>query len=159
MTNSVSALLADANRIRPQPMLRLVVLTAIVLGGFAGSPAAGFPLRAPVIFKSFTPLPCQRHPRTSVGLEGCYEKRVLITDLQINSRVKIVFTLLAPNARRVFVRGELAWLRYRNSSCLAEISTTAGGSGQPIRQAACEYARNKTHLIDLSRLLATLKSH
>ena len=120
----------------------------------------GAPPAPPVIHEAFTPLPCPMHPQTTVALEGCNEQAILSTDRKINAQVKVVFSLLKTRgAREAFVTGERSWLRYRRSSCTAQASLYAGGSGQPVVYGTCILSRNRTHLADLAELRKTLSQH
>jgi uncharacterized protein YecT (DUF1311 family) len=110
-------------------------------------------LSAPVIHERFTPLPCPRHPSSTVDLEGCLERSILRADAAIDGRAKTIFFRLRPgSARAAFVRGEHSWLRYRNATCTAQASTFAGGSGQPVVYARCLLSRDRRHLADLAEL-------
>jgi uncharacterized protein YecT (DUF1311 family) len=113
-----------------------------------------------MIREAFTPLPCPKNPQTTVALEGCAEKAILLTDHAINARVKQIIGLLRTrSAKATFVAGEKSWLRYRRSSCTAEASFYDGGSAQPVVYGNCIVARNRTHLRDLAVLKATLSQH
>lgn len=135
-------------------LLLLGVLVAVGTG--AGTTAN---LKPPVIHEPFTALPCPAHPVSIVELEGCYEKKVLATDRKINNQVNTIFYTLRPSFRRTFARSEIYWFRYRQSSCSTQVSNTTGGSGQPVRSAACAAARNRTHLSDLAELRMKLREH
>ena len=120
--------------------------------------AAGI-LKPPVIHEVFTPLPCPMHPTSTLDMEGCSEQAILRTDRKINAEVRTVFRLLRPDARSTFVRGEHAWLQYRQASCFAESSAYAGGTFAGVVAAACTLDRSRTHLNDLVNLRKTLTSH
>jgi uncharacterized protein YecT (DUF1311 family) len=109
-------------------------------------------LQPPVIREPFARLPCPTHALTTLAMEGCSEKVLLATDRAINARAKTIFGVLPSAARKNFVAAEVAWLRYRRSSCLAEASGYSGGSIYPLEYAYCEVARNRTHLRDLAEL-------
>jgi len=115
--------------------------------------------KPPVIHEAFTPLPCPKHPVSTVDQEACQEKVILATDRTIDARAKAIFELLIPSARGSFVAGEQAWLRYRRLSCDADSSKFAGGTLAGVEFAGCVIARNKTHAQDLAGTLAVLRSH
>ena len=117
------------------------------------------PLKPPVIHEAFTPLPCPKHPVSTVDLEGCSEQAVLRSDRRIDADVKAIFGLLAKSERRGFVAGEAAWLRYRKLSCDAEASTFAGGTLLPVDFIGCVEGRNQSHLKDLAGTLKVLRQH
>jgi uncharacterized protein YecT (DUF1311 family) len=135
-------------------------LCLVVIVSVAPSALAASNLKPPVIREAFTPLRCPAHPQTTLALEGCAEKAILTTDRAINSQVKTIFGLLhTPAARLSFVQGEQSWLRYRRTSCAAQVSNYAGGSIQPVVYADCIASRNKTHLADLAAIRKTLSQH
>jgi uncharacterized protein YecT (DUF1311 family) len=113
-------------------------------------------LTPPVIRETFTLLPCPKHPVSTLDLEGCSEQAIVRTDRKIDAQAKAIFTLLRPDARPTFVRGERAWLQYRQASCLAESSKYAGGTLSGVVAASCTLARSKSHLSDLVDLRKTL---
>jgi uncharacterized protein YecT (DUF1311 family) len=106
-------------------------------------------LKPPTILEQFTPLPCPRHPVTTLDLEGCAERAVLATDRAVDAQVRTIFHLLPAKARGSFVDGELLWQRYRLSSCRAAAGYYAGGTLAPVVFANCLADRNRTHLVDL----------
>jgi uncharacterized protein YecT (DUF1311 family) len=137
-----------------------LVLTTVLIGGAIALPAqAGAAPKPPVIREPFTPLPCPAHPKTTLALEGCFEKSILETDRAIDAQAKAIFGLLRPAARSQFVQSEGLWLRYRRSSCATAASPYEGGSFQPVAFASCEVSRNQSHLKDLAELGHTLRFH
>jgi uncharacterized protein YecT (DUF1311 family) len=117
--------------------------------------AAAAPLKPPVIHETFTPLPCPKHPVSTLDTEGCLEQAILRTDRRIDAGVKAIFYKLAPAERAGFVQSERSWLAYRKASCLAEASVYAGGTESGVVDAACTASRNRTHLKDLAELEKT----
>ena len=115
--------------------------------------------KPPAISEPFTPLLCPAHPKTTLAMEGCFEKSILKTDRAIDARAKTIFGLLLPAVRSEFVQSEGSWLRYRRSSCATEASRYQGGSFQPVSFASCEVSRNRSHLNDLAELRHTLRFH
>lgn len=110
-------------------------------------------LAPPVIEEEFTPLPCPRGraARTTVGAEGCLEKKILRTDARINSQARVIFRLLRDTtAKRRFVAAERAWLAYRRASCTSVADVYRGGSAEPVAFADCVLTRNREHLDELA---------
>jgi uncharacterized protein YecT (DUF1311 family) len=137
-----------------------LVLTTVLIGGAIALPAQAGPVpKPPVIREPFTPLPCPAHPKTTLALEGCFEKSILETDRAIDAQAKTIFGLLRPAARSQFVQSEGLWLRYRRSSCATAASRYEGGSVQPVAFASCEVSRNQSHLKELAELRHTLRFH
>ena len=140
--------------------MRLAALVGAVLAVTASAALAGGTAGPPVIHEPFTVLPCPKHPKTTLDLEGCAEKAILSSDRAIDARVKSIWVVLAAGkARSSFAAGERSWLAYRRSSCSAEASKYSGGSLEPVAFADCEVTRNKTHLSELAGMLATLRQH
>jgi uncharacterized protein YecT (DUF1311 family) len=113
-------------------------------------------LKPPVIHETFTVLPCPKHPVSTLDLEGCSEQAIVRTDRKIDAQAKAIFMLLRPDARATFVRGERAWLQYRQASCSAAASKYAGGTFSGVVAASCTLARSTSHLSDLIDLRKTL---
>jgi len=126
-----------------------VVALALALVGSAASPKA---LEPPVISEGFTLLPCTAK-KTTIGLEGCAEHRIVRSDRGINRRARTIFFLLrrfnSPAAQLRFVRGEHAWLRYRRAVCASRSDVYEGGSAAGVVFAECEAAKNTAHLREL----------
>jgi uncharacterized protein YecT (DUF1311 family) len=117
-------------------------------------------LNPPVIHEPFTQLPCPAHPTTTLAMEGCYEKAIVVTDQKINTQARAIFNLLRSRyARLTFVQGEQSWLRYRHDSCAAESSAYAGGTLAPVSAAICILNRSKAHLADLVAMRKVLSFH
>jgi uncharacterized protein YecT (DUF1311 family) len=116
--------------------------------------------KPPVVREAFTPLPCPKRPQTTLALEGCAESAILRTDRAINAQAKVIVSVLSSrNAREMFVSGEESWLNYRGTSCVAQTSRYAGGSGQPVVYGLCVASRNRTHLAELAALRNTIAQH
>jgi uncharacterized protein YecT (DUF1311 family) len=120
---------------------------------------AAAPLKPPVIHEVFTLLPCPMHPVSTLDMEGCTEHAIVQTDHKIDAQVKTIFGLLRSDARGGFVRGERAWLQYRQLSCDAESTAYAGGTFAGVVAAECTLSRSKDHLADLVDLRKTLQHH
>lgn len=127
-----------------------LALLAVVVAAAAAPPP-------PVIHEPFTPLPCPKHPVSTLDLEGCAERALLKSDRAIDARVRRIYAKLSAAGRADFVHGEQAWLRYRRASCSAETSVFAGGTIQPVAFARCETRRNTTHLAELAALERALR--
>src|SRR5438128_1074451 len=103
----------------------LVCAVALVACGSSSSVAHQAkrtqPPAPPVIKEQFTPLPCPRDRaarRTTIGSEGCAEKKIVRTDAKINARARVIFGLLRDTtAKRRFVVAERTWFVYRQASC------------------------------------------
>lgn len=139
--------------------VRLILATVLIGGAIALPAQAGAVPKPPTIRESFTPLPCPAHPKTTLAMEGCFEKSILKTDRAINAQAKTIFGLLLPAVRSQFTQSEALWLRYRRSSCVTEASRYQGGSFQPVSFASCEVSRNRSHLKDLTELRDMLRAH
>jgi uncharacterized protein YecT (DUF1311 family) len=140
-------------------------LTTVVLA--ASAPA--HPLSAhvaklspPVVRESFTPLGCTGSPghRSTIEQEGCAEQQILKTDQQINGLNRTVFTKLADDAaRRRFVAGHRAWLKYRHAYCLSLSDVFEGGTDAAVVDATCVAGVNTQHVKDLKAFVSDLSSN
>src|SRR2546430_13876292 len=114
----------------------LFSFVALFVTATLAMPTGGVP-KPPVIHEVFTQLPCPPHPMSTLAMEGCYEKAIVRTDRKIDAEAKMIFGLLrSRDARLTFVRGERAWLQYRQASCSAQASKYAGGTLGPPSAAA-----------------------
>jgi uncharacterized protein YecT (DUF1311 family) len=128
----------------------LVVGIATAAGATARHPRArGAAVSAPVITEPFKPvLAC--NPNTTVGMEGCGERRVLAADRQLNADVKVVFDLVKGGAsRRDFVSAQTRWLSYRNADCKSQSDVYSGGTEQPVVYILCLAADDTLRRQDL----------
>lgn len=117
-----------------------VVLAAAgtsLLGAGATSSAATSQLKPPVVTERFgAPLPCD--PNTTIGQEGCGERKALAADKQLNADIGVVFGLLgAGRAQRDFVTAEKDWATFRRSDCASQSDVYLGGSEQPVVYVGC----------------------
>ena len=140
-------------------MVKWTVLVALALA-LVGSAAAPRALGTPVISEGFTLLPCTAN-KTTIGLEGCAEYRIVRSDRAINRRARTIFFLLrrgnSSAAQLRFVRGERAWLRYRRALCASRSDLYEGGSAAGVVFAECEVAKNMAHLRELERFERLLR--
>jgi uncharacterized protein YecT (DUF1311 family) len=138
---------------------RLAVIATVVLA-FA-APAVSASPRPPVIVERFTPLPCPAKPQTTLEYEGCAEHRILRTDAAINARVEAIFVLLkrvrSAAAQSNFVRGERAWLVYRQAVCKSRADLYEGGTAAGLAAATCTANANDAHLRDLRTFARDLR--
>lgn len=112
----------------------------------------------PIIREPWTPLPCPAHPNSTVEIEGCLERAVVLSDRRIDATTATIFGLIRQQSdRRAFVEGEQAWRRYRRQSCSATASVYRGGSAEPVAFLRCEENRNARHLTDLLDTERTLR--
>ena len=86
-----------------------------------------------------------------MAIVGCLERALLRSNRRIDARAATIFrSLRAQRARKAFVDGERAWLRYRRRTCSAQASVYHGGSAQPIAYLQCQLDRNQRPLSDLT---------
>ena len=145
----------------------VAVIAALVVGGSinvansnasststvaSASPgAAKKELVPPVLKEDFTLLSCSQ--RTTIGLEGCAEHRILAVDTRINALRRQVFQHLYDNAaRRDFITAEEDWFSYRQTMCTSESDVNEGGSLVPVDFANCVVRLDRLHLTELVTL-------
>jgi uncharacterized protein YecT (DUF1311 family) len=108
-------------------------------------------LVAPTIKESFTLLPCSKN--STIGLEGCAERRILTLDAKVNSLRHEIFSHLYNNAaRNDFIVAENDWFTYRQVACVSESDVNEGGSIVPVDFAYCVIKLDQQHIVDLSAL-------
>lgn len=113
----------------------------------------------PVIREQFTPLPCPRHPQSTIELEGCAEQRILRTDHQIDAVVRSLFGLLPDDAARArLASAQRAWLAFRKPDCLSVSDKYQGGTLVGVLDANCTADRNAQRLKDLRSFEQLLRS-
>jgi uncharacterized protein YecT (DUF1311 family) len=113
----------------------------------AGNPAQ---LSPPVIREDFTLLPCPKHPKTTLELEGCAEHAIVRTDRKIDRVAKAIFTRLGDDAaRRRFVDAQTAWLAYRHADCASVSDKYEGGTLAGLVAASCTADRSTQRLKDV----------
>jgi uncharacterized protein YecT (DUF1311 family) len=134
----------------------VALLVPVLLGACrsAHQVAGPQPVALPVIQEGFTHLPCPRGraARTTIGAEGCLEKKILRTDAEINARARAIFRLLYDTtAKKRFRAGERAWLAYRKASCRSVADVYRGGTAGPVAFADCVVSRNRQHVTELAQ--------
>jgi len=106
------------------------------------------PATPPLLHESFTLLACNN--RTTIGLEGCAEHRLLAQDRLINQlRDRVVHLLIGNSARRQFSLAESDWFRYRQAACQSESDSNEGGSLAPVDFATCAVRLDQRHVTEL----------
>ncbi len=116
----------------------------------AGGSGSAQPLRPPAITENFLPvLPC--NPNTTVGQEGCEERRVLADDKRLTADMKAIFRLLGTSSsRRDFLSAQATWLTYRDQDCASQSDAYQGGTEQPVLYASCLASDDVSRRADLS---------
>jgi len=127
--------------------------TSIAVTQAGGNPPArAASLKPIVIQETFTPLPCSGAPghRSTLQMEGCAEKQILKTDIQIDLLASSIFSILPDDrARRDFNAAERAWLSYRRADCLSMSEMFEGGTDAGVLDAQCVASRNTQRVKDL----------
>ncbi len=112
-------------------------------------------LSAPVVTEGFKPvLPCNQN--TTIGQEGCGERKVLAADKQLNADAKVVFALLSKAAARAFVTAQTTWVTYRTEDCTSQADVYQGGSELPVAYVYCLASDDSSRRQDLKGFFAGL---
>jgi uncharacterized protein YecT (DUF1311 family) len=131
----------------------LVSLSALGLPGQAAlassSPNPSPPstsLRPVTIVEPFRPvLNC--NPRTTLGIQGCNEARIVKLDKQADQlSKKIFYHLFDRPARMRFNAAEGAWITYRLAACKSESDLFEYGSGADTEATACMVELSTQHV-------------
>jgi uncharacterized protein YecT (DUF1311 family) len=111
--------------------------------------AATSRLKPPLVTETFgSPLPCD--PNTTIGQEGCGERKVLAADKQLNADITVVFSLLGTGqAQRDFVTAERDWATFRRADCTGQSDVYLGGSEQPVVFVSCLASEDSLRRQDL----------
>jgi uncharacterized protein YecT (DUF1311 family) len=98
--------------------------------------AQGTPPVLPLVTESFKPL-LACNPNTTLGMEGCGERRVLAADRELNADAKVISSLLHTGARPAFAVAQRAWIGYRIADCRSQDQVYSGGTEQPVAYVYC----------------------
>ena len=127
--------------------------TSITAAEAANSaPARAARLKPVIIQETFTPVRCSGDAghRTTQQMEGCAEKQILKTDIQIDLLEAAIFPVLPDDrARRDFNAAQRAWLSYRKADCLSLSQLFEGGTATGVLDARCVVSRNTRRVKDL----------
>jgi uncharacterized protein YecT (DUF1311 family) len=132
------------------------VLLAVGMAPPAGATTTAAGPVLPAITEQFRPLlPC--NPDTTVGQEGCGERRVVAADKQLMSDAKLIFQRLhSTSARRDFVAAQTTWLAYRKADCQSQSDAYQGGTAQPVAYVSCLASADLARRLDLKGFYAVL---
>jgi uncharacterized protein YecT (DUF1311 family) len=133
----------------------LAVLAAVLAATATAASAGAATLNPPVIKEVFTPLKCT-HDQTTLGSEGCAEQQILKSDRTIDSLNAKIFTKLSTSAKKDFINGHNAWLKYRAAYCLSESDLYQGGTEAGVVDAECTANISAVHVKELHDFLSSL---
>jgi hypothetical protein len=165
-------------------LIAVALLVAIVSGcsgstHTGGAPAppriAGVPRISPALLPTTAPsgsvarFPCPKHPVSTIDLESCTVRRVLVLNGRVNARIKIIWSRIRDAAgRRYFVRAEKASHTYVRNECTsrsrawinpAHPHVYAGGTLAPVEYGLCTEELTARHLRELTETAAALAAH
>lgn len=140
--------------------LVVAVIAAMFAISYFDSATSGVPssrdavrsdLAVPVVRESFTLLPCSTS--TTLGLEGCAERKILSLDLKIDAlRDEIFGRLYNRAAKHRFIIAESDWFTYRQALCSSESDRNEGGSLVGVDFADCAARLDQRHVAELKLL-------
>jgi uncharacterized protein YecT (DUF1311 family) len=125
---------------------KVAAVAAIMAGlGIAGTGllsvvpaiAGASPSAPPVVTETFGSSPMSCDPNTTVGMEGCGERKVLADDKQLNADIRVIWARLDPSGQRDFAKAQAAWLTYLRADCSSQSDVYAGGTEQPVVYVYC----------------------
>jgi uncharacterized protein YecT (DUF1311 family) len=140
--------------------LALAALPALAAAVLAPAALAGKAPQPPVVKEAFTQLPCPKDPQSTLELEGCAEKAILVADAQINALAKTIFGRLADDAaKKDFVAAQKAWVAFRKADCAAVSDKYEGGTLAGVLDAQCQADRSKQRVKDLKAFDKLLRAN
>lgn len=163
-----------------RPLLAALLLVALVAGCSSGdrpetlsstsrTPVAPAP-KAPFLPTTPPPnsvarFPCKR-TGTTIELESCSVRHVLVLNARINQLIKIIWARLGDvTGRRYFVTAERAWKVYVRNECISRSRSWidpafphshVGGTLAPVLYGACQEELTAAHLGELIETAETL---
>jgi uncharacterized protein YecT (DUF1311 family) len=92
---------------------------------------------------------CAGGETTQAGLNECFGKAYEAADKELNGVYRLVSHRLdgSPDAKRLMVSSQKAWIGFRNAECAFAASGVEGGSARPMVESQC--------LADLTRRRTT----
>ncbi len=151
--------------------LWLILLVGLVGAGCGGSSSGGRPPQAansttassattrtkpPRISEPFTRLPC--NPNTTIGMEGCAERRILRADSEVDRLVQLIWDKSTAAGKSHLGQAQTAWQAYRKGACISESDKYAGGTLAPVVDAQCTVRLTRARAAELRRQLRFLTS-
>jgi uncharacterized protein YecT (DUF1311 family) len=139
---------------RPRFAAAALAVAAVVTGlavqpGHAQTAKAA-KLSPPVIREKFTLLPCPKHPKTTLDMEGCAEHAIVRADASINHAARTIFAGLQDDpARQRFIDAQTAWQAFRDADCASESDLFEGGTLASVVAANCSSDRTAERLKEL----------
>jgi uncharacterized protein YecT (DUF1311 family) len=114
--------------------MRLTILAMLLLAVRGGSHAATAPAETTEFRRCMDAVDLSAFKNSQ--WQGCYEAELKRQDAVLNAAYKTVQAAAAPEARALLVKGQKAWLAYREAWCRFE-ETTPNAPGGTVNYAAC----------------------
>jgi len=131
--------LLGLHNLQEKSMRRLVLIAAMTLAGASAAPA----------------MDCDNAPDQST-MNVCADMALKATDKRLNMVYRAITRRLAddPDATRLLVTTQRAWIAFRDAECSFRSSGVSGGSAYPMVYSTCLDGMTRTRLDELKAMLA-----
>jgi len=116
----------------------LLAASVIALGGFAASNASA--------------LDCQ-NARTQADMNACSAHALELQTQIINANYNAYRARLSPVQKEAFKQVQLAWIKYKDTSCTYEASGVASGSVYPMILSQCLAEKTRVRNLEIVALM------
>ncbi len=79
-------------------------------------------------------------------------------DAELNRVYKDVLKLLDENEKKLLIKAQKDWIKFRDSHCAFEINQYEGGSIQPLIYSTCLTERTKNRIDDLNAIIESINN-
>ncbi len=79
-------------------------------------------------------------------------------DAELNRVYKDVLKLLDENEKKLLIKAQKDWIKFRDSHCAFEIKQYEGGSIQPLIYSTCLTERTKNRIDDLNAIIESINN-
>jgi uncharacterized protein YecT (DUF1311 family) len=135
-----------------------LALSILVLTGWSSATARAalspptLPVKAsPNSVASFA---CPTKPVSTLDIEACEGRKLLRLDRQFNNQAALLWSVLDPSGRRMFIRAQAAWLTYRNQHCQLAARAYLGGTASGLVAGQCQTALTAARVEEVTSTLS-----
>lgn len=129
---------------------RLLSRTLLLLGGMGLALAAPFMMPLPSLAQQ---LDC-RNAQTTVEMNRCASSNYQEADQRLNQTYRRVIRSVSGEQREILIDAQLAWIKFRDSSCEFAYFGNRGGSIYPSAITNCRTSVTNARTADFDRYLS-----